>query len=47
MRTRSSSDGVGRSTTSAVVWGIVAIVVTDGILAVLTYAWDIGMSISI
>ena len=47
MRIRLSSDGVGRSTTSAVVWGIVAIVVTDGILAVLTYAWGIGMSISI
>ena len=47
MRTKSSSDGVGRSTTSAVVWGIVAIVVTDGILAVLTYVWGIGMSINI
>ena len=47
MRTQSSSDGVGRSTTSAVVWSIVAIAVTDGLLAVLTYIWGIGMSISI
>ena len=47
MRTKSSSDGVGLSTTSAVVWGIVAIVITDGILAVLTYVWGIGMSINI
>ena len=47
MRTQSSSDGVGRATTSAVVWSIVAIVVTDGLLAVLTYLWGIGMSIAI
>ena len=47
MRTENSSDGVGRSTTSAVVWGIVAIAVTDGLLAVLTYIWGIGMSIKI
>ena len=47
MRTQSSSDGVGRSTTSAVVWSIVAIVFTDGLLAVLTYVWGIGMSIKI
>ena len=47
MRTKASSDGVGRSTTSAVVWGIVAIAVTDGLLAVITYIWGIGMSISI
>ena len=45
MRTQASSDGVGRSTTSAVVWSIVAIAVTDGFLAVLTYVWGIGMSI--
>ena len=47
MRTKESSDGVGRSTTSAVVWSIVAIVVTDGLLAVLTYLWGIGMSVTI
>ena len=47
MRTQSSSDGVGRSTTSAVVWSIVAIVFTDGLLAVITYVWGIGMSIKI
>ena len=47
MRTESSSDGVGRSTTSAVVWSIVAITVTDGLLAVITYIWGIGMSVKI
>ena len=47
MRTKSSSDGVGRATTSAVVWSIVAIVFTDGLLAVITYVWGIGMSIKI
>ena len=47
MRTQSSSDGVGRSTTSAVVWSIVAITVTDGLLAVITYVWGVGMSVKI
>ena len=47
MRTQSSSDGVGRSTTSAVVWGIVAIAVTDGVLAVLTYIWGIGLNVKL
>ena len=47
MRTQPSSDGVGRATTSAVVWSIVAIVATDGLLAVLTYLWGIGMSVTI
>ena len=47
MRTQSSSDGVGRATTSAVVWSIVAIVFTDGLLAVITYVWGIGMSVKI
>ena len=47
MRTQSSSDGVGRSTTSAVVWSIVAIVFTDGLLAVITYVWGVGMSVKI
>ncbi len=45
MRTRSTSDGVGVAATSAVVGGIIAIAVTDGLLAVITYAWDIGMQI--
>ena len=47
MRTKSSSDGVGLSTTAAVVWSIVAIAVTDGLLAVVTYVWGIGMSVSL
>ena len=47
MRTKNSSDGVGLSTTSAVVWSIVAIAVTDGLLAVITYLWGIGMNISL
>jgi len=47
MRTKASSDGVGRATTSAVVWSIVAIAVTDGLLAVITYVWGIGMKITL
>ena len=47
VRTTASSDGVGRSATSAVVWSIVAIAVTDGLLAVITYVWGIGMKINI
>jgi len=47
MRTAASSDGVGRATTSAVVWSIVAIAVTDGLLAVITYVWGIGMKITL
>jgi len=47
MRTQASSDGVGRATTSAVVWSIVAIAVTDGLLAVITYVWGIGMKINL
>lgn len=47
MRTSSSADGVGRATTSAVVWSIVAITVTDGILAVVTYVWGLGMKINL
>ena len=35
LRTRSAADGVGASTTAAVVGGIVAIAVADGIIAVL------------
>ena len=45
MRTKSTSDGVGVSATSAVVGGIVAIAVSDGLLAVITYVWGIGMKI--
>lgn len=37
MRTRNTADGVGVSTTSAVVGGIIAIAVTDGLLAVICY----------
>ena len=47
VRTQSSSDGVGLSTTSAVVWSIVAIAITDGLLAVVTYVWGIGMNVSL
>ena len=47
MRTRSTSDGVGVAATSAVVGGIIAIAVSDGLLAVITYAWDIGMKIGV
>mgnify|MGYP003319585709 CR=1 FL=1 len=47
VRTKSSADGVGRATTSAVVWGIVAITVTDGLLAVITYVWGLGMNIKL
>lgn len=41
MRTRSTADGVGVAATSAVVGGIVAIAVADGILAVLCYVWGV------
>jgi phospholipid/cholesterol/gamma-HCH transport system permease protein len=41
MRTSSTADGVGVAATSAVVGGIVAIAVTDGLLAYLCYLWDI------
>ena len=47
VRTKSSADGVGRATTAAVVWSIVAITVTDGLLAVLTYVWGLGLKISL
>jgi len=39
MRTKNSSDGVGIAATEAVVGGIVAIAVSDGILAVICYLW--------
>ena len=41
MRTRSTADGVGVAATSAVVGGIVAIAVADGVLAVVCYAWGV------
>lgn len=41
MRTKSTADGVGVSATSAVVGSIVAIAVTDGLLAVLCYVWNL------
>lgn len=41
MRTRSTADGVGVAATSAVVNGIVAIAITDGLLAVICYVWGI------
>ena len=41
MRTPSTADGVGRAATSAVVGSIVAIVVSDGLVAVLCNLWDV------
>ncbi|MGN0833659.1 MAG: MlaE family ABC transporter permease [Kiritimatiellia bacterium] len=44
LRTGSSSDGVGVAATSAVVGGIVAIAVADGLLAVIGNLWGFGLS---
>ncbi|MBR4653358.1 MAG: ABC transporter permease [Kiritimatiellae bacterium] len=41
MQTKSTADGVGVAATSAVVGGIVAIAVSDGILAVICYVWNV------
>ena len=41
MRTKSTADGVGVAATSAVVGGIVAIAVADGLLAYLCYLWNL------
>lgn len=41
MNTKATADGVGVAATSAVVGGIVAIAVSDGILAVLCYVWNL------
>ena len=41
MRTRATADGVGVAATSAVVGGIVALAVADGLLAVLCYLWNL------
>ena len=40
MRTRATADGVGVAATNAVVGGIVAIAVADGILAVVCHLWN-------
>jgi len=39
MRTKNSSDGVGVAATAAVVGGIVAIAVSDGVMALICYLW--------
>ena len=41
LRTRNTADGVGAAATSAVVGGIVAIAVSDGVLAVVCYVLGI------
>ncbi len=41
MHTENTADGVGVAATSAVVGGIVAIAVADGLLAVICYVWGI------
>lgn len=41
MRTRSTADGVGVSATAAVVGGIVAIAISDGLMAYICYIWKI------
>ena len=46
MRTKSTADGVGVAATAAVVGGIVAIAVSDGLMAVLCYIWDLESVLS-
>ena len=41
MRTQSTADGVGVAATRAVVGGIIAIAVSDGLLAVVCYVWNL------
>jgi len=41
MRTKNTADGVGVAATSAVVGGIVAIAVADGILAVICFVFNV------
>lgn len=41
LRTRSTADGVGRSATSAVVGGMVAIALADGIAAAICHVWGV------
>lgn len=40
IRTESTADGVGKAATAAVVGSIVAIAVSDGVIAVVLYVWD-------
>ena len=41
MRTKGTADGVGVAATAAVVGGIVWIALSDGLLAVICYVWDL------
>ena len=41
MRTKSTADGVGVAATSAVVGGIVAVAVSDGLIAVICHFWGV------
>ena len=41
MNTKSTADGVGVATTSAVVGGIIAVAIADGLLAVFCYSWGL------
>ncbi len=41
MRTENTADGVGVAATSAVVGGMIAIAVADGLLAVICYVWGV------
>jgi phospholipid/cholesterol/gamma-HCH transport system permease protein len=41
MRTKNTADGVGVAATNAVVGGIVAIAITDGLLAVICYVFGV------
>lgn len=41
MQTKSTADGVGLAATQAVVGGIIAIAMSDGVLAVLCYVWGL------
>ena len=45
MRTRATADGVGHAATSAVVGSIVAIAVSDGLVAVICGAWGVGQGL--
>ena len=42
MRTQLTADGVGHAATSAVVGSIVAIAVSDGLIAVICHLWDVA-----
>ena len=47
MNTRSTADGVGAAATTAVVHSIVAIAVSDGLIAVLCHLWGIEQGLGI